>query len=67
MKWRPPGHLSGRSPRNDSTIITIRLYWLQIVGLDDAYTGHAHIEEAVAGFSGDLPALALSHIAEEAD
>jgi len=37
------------------------------VGLDDAYTGHAQIEKAVSGLRRDLPALALSHIAEEAD
>ena len=53
--------------RNDSTIITIRQQHLQIVGLDDAYTGHARIDKAVAGLRRDLPALALSHIAEEAD
>jgi uncharacterized protein len=53
--------------RNDSTIITIRRQRLQIVGLDDAYTGHAVIEKAVTGLRRDLPTLALSHIAEEAD
>jgi len=53
--------------RNDSTIITIRRQRLQIVGLDDAYTGHARIERAVSGLRRDLPTLALSHIAEEAD
>ena len=53
--------------RNDNTIITIRRQRLQIVGLDDAYTGHARIERAVSGLRRDLPALALSHIAEEAD
>ena len=53
--------------RNDSTIITIRRQRLQIVGLDDAYTGHAQIDKAVAGIRRDLPTLALSHIAEEAD
>ena len=53
--------------RNDNTILTIRRQRLQIVGLDDAYTGHARIERAVSGLRRDLPALALSHIAEEAD
>ena len=53
--------------RNDNTVITIRRQRLQIVGLDDAYTGHARIEKAVAGLRRDLPVLALSHIAEEAD
>ncbi len=40
---------------------------LQIVGLDDAYTGHADRVRAVAGLRRDLPSIALSHIAEEAD
>jgi predicted MPP superfamily phosphohydrolase len=40
---------------------------LQIVGVDDAYTGHARREDSVKGLRRDLPALALSHIAEEAD
>lgn len=40
---------------------------LQIVGVDDAYTGHARREESVKGLRHDVPALALSHIAEEAD
>jgi hypothetical protein len=53
--------------RNDSTIVTIRRQRLQVVGLDDAYTGHAQIDKAVAGLRPDLPTLALSHIAEEAD
>jgi len=53
--------------RNDSTIITVRRQRLQVVGLDDAYTGHAQVDKAVAGLRRDLPTLALSHIAEEAD
>ena len=53
--------------RNDNTIITLHRQRLQIVGLDDAYTGHARIEKAVSGLRRDLPTLALSHIAEEAD
>lgn len=40
---------------------------LQIVGLDDAYTGHARRDDAVKGLRRDLPTLGLSHIAEEAD
>ena len=38
-----------------------------MVGLDDAYTGHARRDEAVKGLRKDLPTLGLSHIAEEAD
>jgi len=53
--------------RNQNTTITVRGQRLQIVGLDDAYTGHARRDQAVAGLRPDLPSLALSHIAEEAD
>jgi len=40
---------------------------LQIVGLDDAYTGHADVPRAVRGLDARKPTLGLSHIAEEAD
>lgn len=53
--------------RNRNTIVTLRGERLQVVGLDDAYTGHARRDEAVKGLRRDLPAIALSHIAEEAD
>ena len=53
--------------RNRNTTITLRHERLQLVGLDDAYTGHACREDAVKGLRPDVPALALSHIAEEAD
>ncbi len=53
--------------RNRNTIITLRGERLQVVGLDDAYTGHARRDEAVKGLRPDLPSIALSHIAEEAD
>jgi predicted MPP superfamily phosphohydrolase len=53
--------------RNQHTTITVRGQRLQLVGLDDAYTGHAKCDKAVAGLRRDLPSLALSHIAEEAD
>lgn len=52
---------------NRHTTITLRNQRLQVVGLDDAYTGHARRDEAVKGLRRDLPSLALSHIAEEAD
>jgi uncharacterized protein len=52
---------------NQHTIITLRNQRLQLVGLDDAYTGHAKRDQAVKGLRADLPALGLSHIAEEAD
>lgn len=53
--------------RNHNTVITLRHERLQVVGLDDAYTGHADREAAVRGLRSDLPTIALSHIAEEAD
>ena len=53
--------------RNQHVTLTVRGQAIQIVGLDDAYTGHALREQAVAGLRRDLPTLALSHIAEEAD
>ncbi len=40
---------------------------IQIVGLDDAYTGHADWHRATRGLRHDLPSLGLSHIAEEAE
>lgn len=52
---------------NANTTITLRHQRLQLVGLDDAYTGHADRAKALKGLRSDLPALGLSHIAEEAD
>jgi len=52
---------------NRHTVLTLRGQALQVVGLDDAYTGHASIDRAVRGLRHDLPTLGLSHIAEEAD
>jgi predicted MPP superfamily phosphohydrolase len=52
---------------NACTVVTLRGQRLQVVGLDDAYTGHADRAAAVRGLRPDLPALGLSHIAEEAD
>ncbi len=53
--------------RNQHTTVTLGSDRLQIVGLDDAYTGHHDLEKAVKGLRPDLPTLGLSHIAEEAD
>jgi predicted MPP superfamily phosphohydrolase len=53
--------------RNRHTTITLKNQKLQIVGLDDAYTGHCRRDEAVKGLRADIPTLGLSHIAEEAD
>lgn len=52
---------------NTSTVMTLRGQKLQVVGLDDAYTGHASRDRAVRGLRRDLPTIGLSHIAEEAD
>jgi hypothetical protein len=52
---------------NRHTVLTIRRQRLQVVGLDDSYTGHARRDDAVRGLRADVPALGLSHIAEEAD
>ncbi len=52
---------------NVNTVVTLRGQALQLVGLDDAYTGHASRERAVKGMRHGVPTLALSHIAEEAD
>ncbi len=53
--------------RNEHTSITLRHQRIQVVGLDDAYTGHADLAKAVKGLRKDLPVIGLSHIAEEAD
>lgn len=52
---------------NAHTILTLRGERVQLVGLDDAYTGHANKERATKGLRADLPTIGLSHIAEEAD
>lgn len=52
---------------NANTTITLGHQRLQVVGLDDAYTGHADVERAVKGLDPRLPTLGLSHIAEMAD
>lgn len=40
---------------------------IQLVGIDDSYTGNEDIAAAVKGMRSDIPTLGLSHIAEEAD
>ncbi len=52
---------------NRFTTLELRGQSLQVVGLDDAYTGHASWQDAVKGLRRDRPSIALSHIAEEAD
>jgi predicted MPP superfamily phosphohydrolase len=53
--------------RNQNTLLTLAGKPLQIVGLDDAYTGHADLSAATLGLRPDIPILGLSHIGEEAD
>ena len=55
--------------KNRHTVLTLGRNHerLQVLGLDDAYTGHARRDEAVKGLRRDIPTLGLSHIAEEAD
>lgn len=52
---------------NAYTTITIGHQPLQVLGLDDAYTGHASQRDALKGLKLNLPVIGLSHIAEEAD
>lgn len=52
---------------NAVTTVTLRRQRLQVLGLDDAYTGHADRDRAIAQLEPGLPTLGLSHIAEEAD
>lgn len=53
--------------QNHTTTIRVRGQAIQMVGLDDAYTGHADRERTLRGYARDVPSLGLSHIAEEAD
>jgi predicted MPP superfamily phosphohydrolase len=53
--------------RNQHTAVAVHHQKLQIVGLDDAYTGQADAIKACQGLRADVPTLGLSHIAEEAD
>jgi len=52
---------------NQNTLVTVGGQRLQLVGLDDAYTGHADRRRAVRGLDPRIATLGLSHIAEEAD
>lgn len=52
---------------NAHTTLTLRGQQLQVVGLDDAYTGHADRLQATRGLDPRKATLGLSHIAEEAD
>jgi predicted MPP superfamily phosphohydrolase len=53
--------------RNQHTVVDVGGQRLQVVGIDDAYTGNADVTRAVRGLDPSLPSIGLSHIAEEAD
>ena len=66
------GAAAVREALRDAGVIVLDNAWttvgdLQVLGLDDAHTGHADIRAATAGLDTRRPTLALSHIAEEAD
>ncbi len=52
---------------NQHTTIQIKNEILQIVGVDDAYTKHADVNQATKGMKKNVATIGLSHIAEEAD
>ncbi|MEZ4226440.1 MAG: metallophosphoesterase [Polyangiaceae bacterium] len=52
---------------NEHTMLELRGQQLQVVGLDDSYTGHADVQAATRGLRRDVPTLGLSHIAEDAE
>jgi predicted MPP superfamily phosphohydrolase len=52
---------------NAVTTVTLHGQRLQVLGLDDAHTGHADVRTAVRSLDPRLPTLGLSHIGEEAD
>lgn len=53
--------------QNQHTVLEVRGEKLQIVGLDDPYTGHADRAQATKGLRRDVATVGLSHVAEEAD
>lgn len=52
---------------NAWTTFTVDGVELQVVGVDDAYTGHADAESATRGLDRTRPTLGLSHVPEVAD
>lgn len=51
---------------NETHVVEIAGRVLQVVGIDDAFTGHADAERALRGFDPGLPSVGLSHVGEEA-
>lgn len=52
---------------NGWTERVIRGQALQVVCVDDAFTGHADVERATKGLVRGVPTIGLSHVGEEAD
>jgi predicted MPP superfamily phosphohydrolase len=52
---------------NQHTTIRVRNDFLQIVGVDDAYTKHADVNKATKGMKKNVATIGLSHIGEVAD
>jgi predicted MPP superfamily phosphohydrolase len=52
--------------QNEWSELRIRGQALQVVGVDDAYTGHQDVARAVRGLRPGRAALGLSHVGEEA-
>jgi predicted MPP superfamily phosphohydrolase len=52
---------------NQWTELTVGGRPLQLVGIDDPYTGHDDVEQATKGLDANIPTIALSHVGEAAD
>lgn len=52
---------------NQWTELEFRGRRLQLVGIDDPYTGHDDVEAATRGMKRDIPTIAMSHVGEAAD
>lgn len=52
---------------NAHTELTVNGHRLNIIGVDDSYTGHADFDAATRGLNTKLPTLALAHVPEDAD
>jgi predicted MPP superfamily phosphohydrolase len=52
---------------NAHTTVALGGQRLQVVGLDDAHTGHADPERALRGLDPSLPTIGLAHIPESAE
>ena len=72
--WTDPKEIQRTLARADVEVLTnawtarqFRGQTLQLVGVDDAFTGHADVEAATKGLDRGAPALGLSHVGEEAD